>query len=514
MITKSKISSHNLDDRLRRPNSIRPLTPKLSGDGSIAKSHIRKDVRRILVILTYLIISCTAIGMLFFVPQRYSFIDSTNVSKLFTESDTRTRVTTTVEPSSPFRDLQLERAKKLAEDTLREFSKLQDIIEREQNGGVWTRDRYANLIDQANSADTMFRERNFESAHAEYQKAARTLSSLIEEGRSRIADGLASGKKALENRDQGSARTAFGSILTINPNNIDAKLGLERVAQLPMVSKALLESDREELKGNFTKARDWVIKAQEIDPETVGIAERLQRIERAIEEKEFQKILSQAFAALRINDFNQAETYFDKALTIRPYNAVAKAGKTDTQKKKTENIYQELKRTAEAHVAKGELSSALATYSHALKLEPTLSFALKGRDKLQKVMDLSQSIDRVLKDPHILSSDNALEAAKQTLVPAKAQAGFNHEYDKRLAQLEKILEVASKPLPLVLVSDERTKVYLATIGQLGRFTRREFMLRPGRYLLTGSQDGCRDVRKFIIVKPSMDPILIQCEERI
>ena len=103
-----------------------------------------------------------------------------------------------------------------------------------------------------------------------------------------------------------------------------------------MISEALLESDREELKGNFTKARDWSVKAQEIDPETVGIAERLQRIGQAIEEKEFQKILSQAFAALRINDFDQAEAHFDKALTIRPYDAVAKAGKTDTQKKKTE----------------------------------------------------------------------------------------------------------------------------------------------------------------------------------
>ena len=513
-MTKSKISSHNPDDRLRRPNSIRPIAPKLSGDESIAKPYLKKNVRRILVIFTYLTISCTAIGMLFFVPQRYSFIDSTDAPGSFMESDTLTGVATTVEPSSPFRDLRLERAKKLAEEILHEFSKLQDIIEREQNGGVWTRDRYANLIDRANSADAMFRERDFESAHAEYQKAVSELSSLIEEGQSRIADGLASGKKALENHNQSSARTAFESVLTINPNNIGAKLGLERVAQLPMISKALLESDREELQGNFTKARDWVIKAQKIDPETVGIAERLQRIERSIEEKEFQKILSQAFAALRTNDFNQAETYFDKALTIRPYDAVAKAGKTDTQKKKTENTYQELKRTAEAHVAEGELSSALATYNHALKLEPTLSFALKGREKLQKMMEISQSIDRVLQDPHILSSDSELEAAKQTLVSAETQEGLSSEYDKRLAQLEQLLEVASKPLPLVLVSDERTRVYLATIGQLGQFAQRELILRPGRYLLTGSQDGCRDIRKFIIVKPSMDPILIQCEERI
>ena len=113
-----------------------------------------------------------------------------------------------------------------------------------------------------------------------------------------------------------------------------------------------------------------------------------------------------------------------------------------------------------------------------------------------------------------MSSDSELEAAKQALVSARTQEGFSNKYDEQLAQFEKILEGASKPLPLVLVSDEQTEVYLATIGQLGQFARRELMLRPGRYLLTGSQDGCRDVRKFIIVKPSMDPILIQCEERI
>ena len=66
----------------------------------------------------------------------------------------------------------------------------------------------------------------------------------------------------------------------------------------------------------------------------------------------------------------------------------------------------------------------------------------------------------------------------------------------------------------MLVSDNEMDVRLATVGDLGPFDRKELKLRPGRYLLTGSGNGCRDVRKTIVVAEGMDPIAIVCVEPI
>ena len=52
------------------------------------------------------------------------------------------------------------------------------------------------------------------------------------------------------------------------------------------------------------------------------------------------------------------------------------------------------------------------------------------------------------------------------------------------------------------------------VGRLGAFERRELNLRPGRYTIVGSRDGCRDVRKEIVLSPDMAPVAVRCEERI
>jgi len=71
-----------------------------------------------------------------------------------------------------------------------------------------------------------------------------------------------------------------------------------------------------------------------------------------------------------------------------------------------------------------------------------------------------------------------------------------------------------KPSEPAATLDRITEVSIYRVGKLGTFERHELNLRPGRYTLLGSSDGCRDVRMTIVVEPSMGPISIVCEERI
>ena len=50
--------------------------------------------------------------------------------------------------------------------------------------------------------------------------------------------------------------------------------------------------------------------------------------------------------------------------------------------------------------------------------------------------------------------------------------------------------------------------------RLGKFARKEVQLRPGRYVLIGSRDGKRDVRRELLVVPQMPPVEIVCQEAI
>jgi hypothetical protein len=85
---------------------------------------------------------------------------------------------------------------------------------------------------------------------------------------------------------------------------------------------------------------------------------------------------------------------------------------------------------------------------------------------------------------------------------------------EQIDQLERILAVASQPVAVTLTSDAATEVTISQIGALGSFSRKEINLRPGRYLLIGSRDGRRDVRRELDVKPQMGPVEISCSEAI
>ncbi len=119
-----------------------------------------------------------------------------------------------------------------------------------------------------------------------------------------------------------------------------------------------------------------------------------------------------------------------------------------------------------------------------------------------------------MNEPGVLSADDEFNKADNMLDKARAEVGAGDKYDATVTEFAKLLQIAAAPVPLVLVSDNSTEVTIHKVGPLGSFDRRELSLRPGYYTIVGSRNGCRDVRKVIMLIPDMEPIAIRCEERI
>ena len=71
-------------------------------------------------------------------------------------------------------------------------------------------------------------------------------------------------------------------------------------------------------------------------------------------------------------------------------------------------------------------------------------------------------------------------------------------------------------MPVQFESDNQTNVVIYKVGTLGVFGSRTLELRPGPYVVVGTRDGYRDVRRNIRVDPAgnMPPVVIRCEEAI
>lgn len=414
----------------------------------------------------------------------------------------------------PFRDVAVERAQETAKAILAEFGELQDRVEFEELGLETYRTNYDAIIELANAADATFAQREFDDAITQYRDATDRLREYVDHHETEFERTFERGVAALEDRNVENARESLSLAATHRPNDPALGAAFERLAKLPEVNKLILESMRAQERGDFAEAERLLHAARNVDPATKGLVDRIQVLRKTQRDIEFKNIVTQGYAALNEGYFDKAKDEFEAALRMRPNDSAAKTGLNEVTNRLGNVSISQLRERAERFERSGDLQNAIKTYSQVLDIDNTIQFARQGYERNQKTVTLVAALERVIADPAMLSTNKEFEAAQKTLNDAQGHAPIRAEHPGKLEKFRELIETASRPLPIVLVSDNTMQVRLATIGDLGPFDRKELSLRPGRYLITGSANGCRDVRKTIIVAEGMDPIAIVCDEPI
>ncbi len=414
----------------------------------------------------------------------------------------------------PFRRTELAKAEAQAKETLAEVVELQRLLEGEMNVEDWASDQFAAVLDQAIEADRLFLETKYEEAQAGYEAAATGLGGLRDEGFARFDDAMARGAAALDALATEDAAEAFADALTIRPNSAEARAGADRSSLQPRVLELVRAAERARLRGNLDTAEELLQQARSLDPLTAGIDTRLGEVRAVSADQAYRETLSIAFAALERGDFDGAEASFNRVLAARPDDAGALAGLQQTGQRRTLSRIDALRAQSEAHQSASDWEAALATFDAALAIDPSLQFARDGRARILGWVGMLRAIDAILDDPAALSEDARFEKANALVFEARAQAGAGDAFEAKTQALAELLSRAATPVELVLFSDNATNVVIHSVAALGSFERRALRLRPGRYVIVGSRDGCRDVRMEILLEAGLPPVTVRCEERI
>lgn len=449
-----------------------------------------------------------------FVPTQITYDGENESTTAETPSRSNSADESNVDQVLPYRDIEIQRAQESAKIILAEFAELQDRVEIEQLGLIDSRVTYDAIIDAANQADASFARREYELAIDQYRDATAQLREYVYEQETEFEAAFETGYTALVNRDLALARDSLDRAQEIKPNDQSMSHALARLAKLPEVNTLIREAERAKFRHEYEQAELLLSQAAELDPETQGIDERIRELQQIQRDDDYKLVLTQAYAALTDNDLQLAKSRFENALRIRPGEAGATTGLNEVIKRLSNTTIGERKQAAERFEQDGDLRAAMQIYAEVLEIDSNLQFARDGFERTQATIRISSAIERILADPDSLSSNAEFEAAQRTLKDAREHEAVESSHLAKVDKLAELIEKASKPLPIVLVSDNEMEVRLATIGDLGPFARKELKLRPGRYLLTGSGVGCRDVRKTIVVSEGMDPVAIVCTEPI
>jgi tetratricopeptide (TPR) repeat protein len=416
---------------------------------------------------------------------------------------------------APYEATQRERARQQAQESLSRFVELQIMLEEDMHVWNWGAEAFQHVLDTAHQGDRLFIDQKYDEALANYDAGSEALRELVERGDTRFALAMDAGVRALDARDAERAAEALAAAADIYPDAAPLEDALKRLEVLPNVQAALRDAQRARDRGEYEAALTHFETIRNLDPATPGVRDQIAELNGILSEQSFDALLSAGYSALGRARYDDARASFAKALEMRPSDTAAIDGQRQVSEAKTLARIEALRARATQMVQNENWSAAEAAFAEILGIDANLQFAREGRNHAARMAELSTAIDRVLNDPGRLSAPAAFTDAValfRRAVDEFPQPG--PRLSGQLDRMEATLADAAEPVSVEFTSDGQTRITVSHVGEIGSFERRTLDLRPGRYVLTGSRNGCRDVRKEVMIGRNTDVIDIRCEQQI
>jgi hypothetical protein len=375
---------------------------------------------------------------------------------------------------------------------------------------------YGEVLTLLEEANSKFDDRLFSSAIDGYKKTISGLEQLESSRAERTQRALQAGAKALDQLDSPLATQHYETALTADNDNAEALLGLQRSAALPQILEYITQGQTHENNGSLNDARQMYMNAVALDKDCTPAQNHLKRVEALIEERDFQRAMSDAMSAYNQNNLAQARSALNTAKKLRPADAAVRD--LDQQIKNTEQRteLQRLNRQALNYEKAEQWGKALELYTSALTIDRAAGFAQRGKPRAEKFSELNREIQGYLSKPGDLQSSKHRAHARNLYDTALAIRDSGPKLKKKSGELHRLVELYSRTIPIILQSDDMTDVMIYRVGRLGHFLEHSLQLNPGHYKARGARSGYRDViiEFSVPVSSTGMTVKIACKEMI
>lgn len=231
---------------------------------------------------------------------------------------------------------------------------------------------------------------------------------------------------------------------------------------------------------------------------------------------DFERALSRGLGALAAGKLAEARQSIDSAIQLRPEDPGAKNALAQLVAEERRERVASLQAEAQKLVAAEQWQGAVAEYEAMLGIDASLLGAQQGLAEAQARASLDQQLEQVLARAERFNDDAIAGPARQLMAQASAVPTPGPVLSAQIERLNAQLKIAAQPVSVQFESDNQTSVVVYKVGTLGVFSSRTLELRPGPYVVVGTRNGYRDVRRNIRVDPAgnMPPVVIRCEEAI
>jgi tetratricopeptide (TPR) repeat protein len=411
--------------------------------------------------------------------------------------------------------VQLAALREQAEALLTELLPQQDRLNA-RSAASWGEADWLAYQAQARLGDDAFLADGFDAAVSHYSNALAMGRELIGRAEQMIEAALIAGRDAIAAGEADQAAEQYGIVLAVEPDHARALAGFARAERLPQVLALMRSGSQARQAGDLPQARADFRAALELDPDWEPARVALGGVTTAIANARFERLLSDAFASLTAESFDDAELAFRAALVLRPDSEAALDGLEQAEQGRKLNEIALAEVRALAFERRELWEQAIERYEAALDTDSSLAFAIEGLARSRARSDLDEKLKNLIERPNLLLTEAVLSDARVLLEQARPLAEEATRIAGQVDRLDALVAAASTPIAVPFTSDALTEVTVYRFGPLGVFAETSIELKPGVYTAVGSRNGFRDVRKSFTVLPGreLQPVHVVCVEPI
>ena len=385
-----------------------------------------------------------------------------------------------------------EQAAEVAETFLRKLITLEDL-----GLALWDPTALAQINQAAVTADDAFRAGDAQAALARYTQLLASVTALDAGLPDRRAENLTQAQNALSDNNSVDALKFWAIAARLNPQKTDIQTTWQAVQKIPAIEALMSEADLAERAGKIEAAEDILREATALFPNWTPARVAYERMQQAVQQKQFQTSMTLGFAALAEESYESAISAFERAARIDPTASAARDGLEQVRQAQLRQQIKGFFDEAQQAEAAGNWRNAQTAYETARTLAPNLSDLTVRIEAMDTRIELAEALTQILADPARLLADAEFKNARDLAITISQLPPPVGDLQARLPILTRMLSHARRELTLTLTSDALTTVTvlrLGKAGRLGQITQTKLTLFPGRYVVTGSRTGYKDVR--------------------
>lgn len=386
----------------------------------------------------------------------------------------------------------------------------------------WAQVEFQNALTAVDQGDNAYRLGDYQQSLNNYRQALDQLQQLQQLAQQTLQQALTDGEMAIQRanpEDIPLAQENAALAMVIAPDNSQSVALNRQASQFPALVDALFQGDKQFQQQQYQQAKEAYQSALAVDPSHQRAQQAFADAETAINRQNFLAQMSEGYKALQAEDFAAALSAFAKAKALDNSDPSAQSAQqaiAETQSRQQQAVIDRQMDSAAKLAQQEQWQQAQQIYRQLLEDDSSLVDAKAKLIPVEIRAQLDQQLVSLLDDPLALADKATYAKATTWLADAQGIANPGPRLRNQIQQLETLIQRATLPISVSLISDNQTEVTIYRVAKLGTFARQTVALTPGRYTIVGSRRGYRDVRIELTLRGEEieEPTIIRCTEKI